>query len=96
MKTELETIKCNIEKARQTMEELKKELRTFWKNEIKEKFEVYEGIVVEYKGKKARVTRVQETEYYGKPWIYGNIEKKDGTFGAKESHLYQDWDLIKT
>lgn len=94
MKTELEIITYNIEKAKHGLKEAEKDLRLFWKNEIKEKFGLHEGVIVISKGKKARITRVKESVYHGKPWVYGNFEKKDGTFGIKESHLYQDWNLI--
>jgi hypothetical protein len=56
------------------------------------------GAVVEWRGQKYRVTKVDVKYYYSgdqKPWLEGNPTKKDGTFGTAVRKLYSDWDLVK-
>ena len=48
-----------------------------------------------YNGQLFRVTGV-ETEYgLERPWVIGNPQKMDGTFGIAQRRLYSDWELVE-
>jgi len=46
------------------------------------------GDIVEVRGKKFQVACFDDT-FYG--WLDGYEQKKDGTFGNRLRHLYNDW-----
>lgn len=49
------------------------------------------GDIVVSRGKRYRVTSV-EPHSFG-TWLKGNPERKDGTFGTAERHLFEDWKI---
>lgn len=93
-KTELEIINEKISNAKIRLGEYEQELSDYWLSDIKENFGIYIGKIVMYKGKRAKIIKINATSYSKKPWVNGNIEKKDGTFSARDSHLYDDWEVI--
>ncbi len=58
------------------------------------------GCIVIHKNKKVKVQRVDNMGRWSvynrtrKPWVYGYIEKKDGSFGLKAQCIYTEWELI--
>ena len=54
------------------------------------------GDIVVYRGKRHRVTSVDPQSWNkpgDKPWLSGNPEKADGTFGTAIRNLYSEWTL---
>jgi hypothetical protein len=51
------------------------------------------GDIVIWKGKEVKVTRVRPWVNLGKPWIYGLLKVKDGSWGKAERALYSDWTM---
>jgi hypothetical protein len=49
------------------------------------------GSVVLYRGVEHRVTHIQDSFGAEKPWLRGKQKRKDGTFGTRSVHLYDDW-----
>lgn len=44
--------------------------------------------------KRFRISRI-EPQLYGKIWLMGNPERRDGTFGTAERHLFSDWERVE-
>jgi hypothetical protein len=55
----------------------------------RESFGIAIGDIVIYQGKRHRV--VTAKPFCGELWLTGNPERKDGTFGTAERHLYGNW-----
>jgi hypothetical protein len=51
------------------------------------------GDIVLHKGKRYRVSSIDP--YWSPAWLKGNPERKDGTFGAAERHLFDRWERIE-
>ena len=53
------------------------------------------GSIVEYKGKKHRVTKINVSYAVNgaKPWVEGNPMRRDGTYGSGRRCLYSEWTL---
>jgi hypothetical protein len=45
-------------------------------------------------GKLYRVAAV-DVRWTPKPWVDGNPERKDGTFGTAVRHIYGDWEVVE-
>lgn len=93
--TELEIIEMNIAVSKKILNDANNDLSLYWINKIKKKFNLYIGCEVIFRGKIARVTRIDGRSYYIKPWIYGNVQKKDGTLGTREISFFSEWELKK-
>lgn len=52
-------------------------------------------IVLGNNGKKHRIAKIISGEHREKPWLEGNPERKDGTYGTAVRNLYNDWELLK-
>jgi hypothetical protein len=50
------------------------------------------GDVVVSKGKRYRVSSIDPS--WDKAWVKGNPERKDGTFGTAERHLFENWERV--
>ena len=50
--------------------------------------------VQDEKGKIYSVTGVSNWWYSGQPWLYGNLQKKDGSFGAGRT-IYTPWKVVE-
>ena len=51
-------------------------------------------IVKDNKGKEYKVTQLESLNW-GKPWVNGNLKKKDGTWGKNNNHIYGEWTVIE-
>jgi hypothetical protein len=61
---------------------------------VREKFGVYIGATVKgHDGKLYKVTSI-EPSWTIKPWLCGNPQKKDSTFGTAIRNIYGDWVVI--
>ena len=49
-------------------------------------------IVVTQRGTRHRVCHV-DVRMSGRPWVSGNPERKDGSFGTAVRYLYDDWKI---
>lgn len=54
-------------------------------------------IVVDQRGVKYLVDRVDiddDLDPVWKPWIKGHMQKKDGSYSTRLTHLYREWTLV--
>jgi hypothetical protein len=54
---------------------------------------VHVGDIVRSGGKLYRVTHVDVE--WTRPWLKGNPQRKDGSYGTAERHLYHGWTLVE-
>lgn len=60
-----------------------------------------EGVIVRYRDdpqklfKVARFSVPDDPFTDSKPWIWGFVKKKDGTWGTAERYLYGFWEIVK-
>ncbi|MDD3088940.1 MAG: hypothetical protein PHT95_03230 [Candidatus Omnitrophica bacterium] len=71
---------------------LQAELHAAKEAEAIKKYEVAVGDIVMYRGKRHRVTALEP--FISSLWLRGNPERKDGTFGTADRHLYNEWTKI--
>ena len=69
------------------------EIRTEKLRLAEEKYGVQIGSVVKWNDNDFRVTEIDPT--WDPPWLKGNPQKKDGTFGKSVRHIYGDWEVIE-
>ena len=93
--TEIEYLEAKAEQLKDELGKVQTELAALRLKEIEKKFGVKVGSIVKRCGDEYRVTEIQ-TDYYGKPWLQGKQKKKNGAFGKRECHLYQNWELVST
>jgi hypothetical protein len=74
------------------LSELRKEIAEEKLRIVKETYGIDVGSVVTHKGQEYRIAEIQPGQY-GKPWLYGNPRKKDGTFGTAVRNLFSDWEV---
>lgn len=84
-----------IESLRETLAELEKEQRVTAIDYVAEKYNLRVGSIVKARhGCVYRVTGWPIESRICKPWmLYGNLQKKDGTFGVAPRNIF-DWELV--
>lgn len=53
------------------------------------------GDIVIWKGKEAKVTKIDPWLSSSKPWLKGLVKTKDGSWGKAERSLYGEWEKSK-
>lgn len=71
---------------------LQAELHAAKEAEAIKRYGVAVGDIVMYRGKRHRVTVLEPS--ISSLWLRGNPERKDGTFGTADRHLYNGWTKI--
>ena len=96
--TKIERLIKEIGQLEEALAAKRGELRAAQERQAEQRFGVRAGSVVisnrsRSKGKKVLVTRVDASSTGQKPWVYGKLEKKDGTFGVRDQVFFGDWSL---
>ena len=102
MRTELE-IKAEIDTVQEMRDALGKQVSEFEQRKRALQLELIEvlygvtvGTVVECNGKRYKVTNPLKNYWsYGKPWISGVQQKKDGTWSEREVSIYREWKVVE-
>lgn len=89
----LSRLKRELERLKGEVERVKGEIQREEEHLVRVRFGVVKGtIVVDGRGCKYRVVGI-ELGWRDTPWLSGNPQKKDGSFGTAVRHLYTDWKL---
>ena len=101
--TDLEQIEQQLKKIESDSEKLRDELnlldgiaRDLKLMYAQLKHGVKPGAIVKSKGKLYRLTKLDVSWHPGKPWVFGNPQKQDGSFGTVVRHIYdENYEIIK-
>jgi len=76
--------KCSVEKA--LIRECQLKLHEF-------KHGIKPGVIVVYHGVLHKVVSIEPDRGFEKPWVTGNPQRKDGTYGTAVRNLFDNWEL---
>ncbi len=93
--TELASLLKMEERIRNELRDIKVAVRSATLKVIKDRYALEAGTVVMHNGHEYRVTHIS-TKWKNKPWLEGNIKKKDGTWGTQKRNLFDEWEVIKS
>ena len=86
----LKKLKKMEEGLRRELSDVNQDIRTVNLAICKEEHGIEIGtVVLDQSGKRHKITSIDTS--WEKPWLTGNPEKKDGTFGKSERNLYSHW-----
>jgi hypothetical protein len=90
MNAEIKILQERESKLRAELNETRTALSNALIAQAGEIYGVYIGDVVRDRGKEYRVIKIKPNYGY-KPWLVGNLKKKDGTFGTAKRNLFSSW-----
>lgn len=93
---ELKQLLDELSLARTHVQNVTEKARACWHAILKEKYGIEEGAFVKYRGALYKVSGIRHYQNFplNKPWVTGNLKKKEGTFSKIKRHLFDEWELV--